>query len=259
MANGEEMKKVLLEVIDKYKNSGSGMFQMGPLLAETVERLNIEKTDTEQVQELLTQWYNLFLNGIVSWGYDIDNRSHPLIHMTDKGRGTLKNLSRDPANPEGYIKHLASLCSPVNPISISYIEEALRTYNNNCYKASAVMLGAASENIILEFRDVLVSQMGKSGKTVPADLNGWLIKKVIDKITAEIESKKADIPKLLYGTFSTFWQSLSGLIRIARNDAGHPNSIDPVTEESVHASLLLFPDLAKLIFDLKNWVSAEYK
>ncbi len=40
-----------------------------------------------------------------------------------------------------------------------------------------------------------------------------------------------------------------------RNDASHFQSIDPVTPESVHAALLIFPDLAKLVADLERLVN----
>jgi hypothetical protein len=43
-----------------------------------------------------------------------------------------------------------------------------------------------------------------------------------------------------------------------RNDTGHPESIDPVTPESVHAALLIFPELAKLVANLETWVNKFY-
>ena len=47
-------------------------------------------------------------------------------------------------------------------------------------------------------------------------------------------------------------------IRMARNEAGHPKSIDAVTPETVHASLLIFPELAKLCHELRSWISKSY-
>jgi hypothetical protein len=48
-------------------------------------------------------------------------------------------------------------------------------------------------------------------------------------------------------------------IRTTRNEAGHPTSIDPVTPESVHASLLLFPVLASLAGEFLKWVVDDLK
>ncbi len=44
-----------------------------------------------------------------------------------------------------------------------------------------------------------------------------------------------------------------------RNEAGHPSSIDPVTPDTVHASLLVFPELARLAKGLTDWVSNSLK
>lgn len=37
--------------------------------------------------------------------------------------------------------------------------------------------------------------------------------------------------------------------------SGHPTSIEPVTPDTVHASLLVFPELAALATSLRDWVS----
>jgi hypothetical protein len=38
--------------------------------------------------------------------------------------------------------------------------------------------------------------------------------------------------------------------------AGHPKSIDPVTLDVVHGALLIFPELASLVADLRAWVGS---
>jgi hypothetical protein len=55
--------------------------------------------------------------------------------------------------------------------------------------------------------------------------------------------------------YEMYWSAFAGQIRTARNDAGHPTSIDPVTADTVHASLLIFPELAGLAGALWNWVT----
>ncbi|HYW01684.1 MAG TPA: hypothetical protein VE862_09450 [Candidatus Acidoferrum sp.] len=37
-----------------------------------------------------------------------------------------------------------------------------------------------------------------------------------------------------------------------------PTSVDPVDTQTVYSSLLIFPQLAKLVYDLKSWVSTNY-
>ena len=41
--------------------------------------------------------------------------------------------------------------------------------------------------------------------------------------------------------------------------AGSSMSVDPVTEDGVHASFLVFPELARLSTNLAIWISANLK
>ena len=43
-------------------------------------------------------------------------------------------------------------------------------------------------------------------------------------------------------------------LRAGRNKAGHPSNIKPLTLDTVHASLLIFPELVKLACALKSWM-----
>lgn len=252
---GQEIRRVLLEIIAEYSAKG-GSFQSGSVLGEAERRLNI-RNNLELEQALLTFWHDLFRSGYLAWGYNLANPNPPFCHLTEQGRSTLQHLSRDPANPEGYFAHLAQNVS-LNLIAISYLKEAVHTYNSNCFKAAAVMIGAATESIILELRDILQSKILEIGRTPAKDLMDWRTKKILDSIKKEMEMKKTSMPSVLFESFESYWPAFTQQIRASRNEAGHPSSIDSVTEEMVHASLLIFPELAKLSDDLKAWISASY-
>lgn len=66
------------------------------------------------------------------------------------------------------------------------------------------------------------------------------------------------MPRPLAEMFNAYWAAFTQQIRTSRNDAGHPNSIAPVSHEIVHASLLIFPELAKLASELRTWIGAHY-
>jgi hypothetical protein len=177
--------------------------------------------------------------------------------MTDKGRKTLAHYSRDPSNPDGYLSYLSEE-STINPVAMSYIEEALRTYGNDCIKATAVMVGAAAESMVLEVRDTLVEAV-KSASGIPPDkLSNWRIKTILDAVAKELDKHKATMPKVLWEAYEAYWPAFTHQIRRARNDAGHPTSVDPVSEETVHAGLLIFPELAALASELIIWIKKHY-
>lgn len=252
---GEEIRRVLLEVINDYSKK-DGSFQSGTILNEAQLRLGI-RNNLSMEQALLTLWHDLFRTGYLAWGYNLCNPNAPHCHLTDQGRRTLQHLSRDPANPDGYLHHLNQTAT-LNPICISYLKEALICFNTNCFKAAAVMIGASSEGIVLELRDTLVDKMSSLGRTPSKGLADWRAKTILEALKKELDINKSHIPIPLWEAYQSFWPAFTQQIRAARNDAGHPTNIDPVTEDTVHASLLIFPELAKLSNELSSWIKSYY-
>jgi len=81
----------------------------------------------------------------------------------------------------------------------------------------------------------------------------------LDAIKKELDPHTRNMPNPLNEAYEAYWSAFIQQIRTTRNDAGHPSSIEPVTEDSVHASLLIFPELVKLAYDLMDWISSGYK
>jgi len=254
--DGSTIKKTILEVIDDLIKKGPGYFQSGSILNESASRLGI-KGKLENEQALLTVWSDLFRSGYLAWGYDLSNTKPPFCHVTEQGRKFLQNLSRDPGNPDGYLAHLRGIAT-LNDVAMSYLREGLETYNMNCYKAAVVMVGAAAESVSLELRDTLVKKMTSLTLPVPKDLADWRIKRVLDTLFLELEKKKGIMPKPLYESFQAYWPAFTQQIRTVRNEVGHPVSIDPVTSETVHGSLLILPELCRVAYSLMQWITTSY-
>ena len=98
------------------------------------------------------------------------------------------------------------------------------------------MIGTAAESVILELRDALVSRLNSLSLPAPKKLLDWKIKPVLDELFVFLDSRKTTFPRKLQEDFQGYWNAFAQQIRTTRNDAGHPTSIDPVTEDSVHAS-----------------------
>src|SRR6266566_7155794 len=193
--DGNQIRSTLLQVVSEYASYGS-QFQQGVVLQKAAQKLGIYNGRIEDQQALLTMWHDLFRNGQLAWGYNIGNPDAPFCHLTEQGRNTLKNLSRDPANPDGYMQYLSNQGS-LGPIAESYIREALQTYNSNCYKATAVMVGVAVESIVTELRNVLINRMNTLQKNISSDLKSDLIKKMLDGIKNEDDVETKFVIKLL--------------------------------------------------------------
>lgn len=252
--DGHRIRQVMLETVDR--QSGGSNLQTGSVLHQTLDTLGL-KGNIQIEQALLTIWHDLFRTGHLAWGHDISNPNPPFCHVTEQGRRTLQHLSRDPANPGGYLAHVSQI-GVLNEVAESYLQEALKTYNSDCFKATAVMIGAASEIIILDIRDTLIQRMEHMGQTPPSDLKDWRLKKVLDRLERELNNQSHNMDRDLAEAVQQYWPAFTGQIRRARNEAGHPTNIETVTHETVHASLLIFPELLSLACRLKAWVLNNY-
>lgn len=205
-------------------------------------------------EAVLTQWGELFRTGLLAWGLNLSNPNPPFFHLTDSGRLALAHLTRDPSNPDGYLRHLASMAK-VNDVAMSYLKEGLDCYVVGLFKAAAVMIGGAAESVILDLRDQTVTKLKALGKTPSRQIEDWRIKTATDELRNFLDQHKRSFGAELRDSFDAYWSAFALQIRAVRNDAGHPTSIDPVTPDTVHASLLIFPELARLAGSLSEWVT----
>lgn len=253
--DGNELRRALLQVVAE--RAGSSNLQPASVVNEVARRVKLGP-GIEAEQALLTFWSDLFRSGYVAWGYNLDNANPPFCHITERGRRILANLSRDPANPAGYLAHLQKGAT-LNPIAESYLVEALDTFNGGHFKSAAVMIGAASESLVLHLRDTLVSRLAALGQPAIAKLSDWRIKTVLSTIEDALTLKKKDMPVKLFEAFESYWPAFTQQIRAVRNDSGHPTSVAPIDEPTVHGSLLIFPELARIAADLEAWISTSYR
>ena len=253
---GQDMRGALLEAVSAHKGNDPS-FQTGVILNQVAKKLGI-RDNLQAEQALLTMWHDLFRQGMIAWGYNIQNSQPPFCHITEQGRLSLVQMSRDPANPDGYLAHIKQRTS-IDSIAESYLREALATYNAGCMKATAVMVGASAERVILQLRDALTEKLKALGRDAPRSLSDWRVKTVLDTIQSILDTKQSDMPRELADEYRAYWPAFTQQIRSVRNDAGHPASIDAVTAESVHAALLIFPEMAVLALRLTEWIRSNMK
>lgn len=254
----KDIRTALLEIIQEQMPTGQTApnLQTGAILDKVSKRINTQGYENLE-EEILTQWHELFRTGYLAWGLDLCNPNPPCFHVTKQGKRVFQQINRDPGNPQGYLNHLYSLAT-LNPISKSYLEEGLNCFVANQYKASAVMIGAASEAIILSLRDSVVSKINRLGNSVNNNLNSWQIKLVLKGLKGYLDGEKCNFDLGLKEEYDAYWSAFSQQIRSVRNEAGHPTSIAPITEDTVHASFLIFPELAKLASKLEQELQKVY-
>jgi len=249
--DGAEIRRTLLEVIAEKEKKGAGFFQSQAVLTEAAGRLGLRGDAQERA--LLDSFQDLFRVGLLGWGHNLGNSESPFLHTTEVGRLALSQLSRDPYNPSGY-RAVTALLLHDYPVAASYLDEAVAAFQHGLLRATAVVLGGAGEALLFSLRDAVLAFLNGNAEPVPSKLQSDKAKTVRDALFEFFRGKKSDLGYKLWERFSGSWMSITDQIRITRNDAGHPKSLGPVTHETVHASLLLFPTLARLVGDLHTWL-----
>lgn len=85
----QELRREVLEVAKRCAQRGAGYSQQGIVLDEVAQkyrRNSYPSMDIKLQQAILTCWHDLFREGDLSWGYDLDNPDAPFFHVRDNGR-----------------------------------------------------------------------------------------------------------------------------------------------------------------------------
>ena len=158
-----------------------------------------------------------------------------------------------------FIDRLKARVPAVDQFVLLYLTEALQCFRAGTYLASAVMVGVASERILLNLRSVIESALDTKQKQdkFTADTAGKSVKRIYDEIQKRLDPimeqittalKKEDISAELSGIFD--------LIRKTRNDAGHPTG-RKVEREEAFALLQLFPSYCSATDEVIGWLKIQ--
>ncbi len=141
----------------------------------------------------------------------------------------------EPRDPEGYLRRLRAHTPELDPVAVSYVEEALRAFNARCYLATSVMLGVASEQVVGGLaRSVIDAVPGATG-----------LRKAIEnpkvsqfsrflELRKQLEPMRPQLPDDLGDTLTL--DAVADLLRITRNEAGHPTGRQ-VDEDTAYTHL----------------------
>jgi hypothetical protein len=118
------------------------------------------------------------------------------------------------------------------------------------------MLGAASERIFLDLAESIINAIVEPAKqkSFREKATKGKMRERVNVVTGWCRNNRAQ----LKGTWAQEEQvetidRLADLIRRRRNDAGHPQDPPAVpTHEQTYASLVVFPDYCKAIYELKS-------
>ncbi len=181
------------------------------------------------------------------------------LRVTDFGAEVVKEQRWSPYDPDGYLKELASQAPRATHLCGIYVEEALRCFRGGSYLATAVMLGAASEGVVLDLFNSLLEGMKANGQMPEASGYETKLNKARSVFEKYKEFKKyfepirVKLPSTLNDDLDLQLDGVFNLIRYYRNSSGHPTGTQ-VERMAAFTSLVLFVPYCKRVEDVGNWL-----
>jgi hypothetical protein len=175
--------------------------------------------------------------------------------LTGAGTATAQDEQFNPDDPERFLARLRTNAPDMSNLVAAYADEAVRCYTHGCYLASAVMLGVASEAAFLEMADASTAWLEGVGaaalKKILDDPRGHYVGK-FSEFRKRIEPRKSDLPDHLADGMSLTFDAVLDLLRIRRNDAGHPTG-KSVSREDQYISLQMFGRYLQRLYQFRTF------
>lgn len=175
------------------------------------------------------------------------------LYLTESGIAAAKDEAYNPDNPGGFLARLDSSVPDASSTVLMYAREAVLSYTARCYLSCAVMLGVASEAAFLEmalsFAGWLPDDRGKKfGEIIERKSTNFVAK--FDEFRRRIEPEKPEIPSDLSDGMSLTLDAIADLLRINRNDAGHPTGRH-IDRDEAFICLQMFGRYLQKLYTLK--------
>jgi hypothetical protein len=256
----EELREVVIDILLKRETVAFPPTQWAHLSGGVAEVLRrragqpvdrrsppLRGPDAELVRDI---FWDLFRQGFITLGLDDMNSGWPFFRLSHFGEKALSSLS--PYRFHDTSPFLAVVKKEIPDISseaLAYLDEAVAAFYAGCLLASCVMLGVAAEAEFLRLVDVAIA--GRHAARFVSVQNASFIRQKITKFRTELAPLLPSLPKDAREDLEINLDSIQSVLRIARNDAGHPNAAAP-NREQVYVLLQLFVPFAKQAMKLRG-------
>jgi hypothetical protein len=196
-------------------------------------------------------FWDLFRQGFITLGMNDDNEQWPWFRLSHFGAKAL--AAQSPYRFHDTNSFLSLVKNEVPDISadaVVYLDEAVAAFYTGCLLASCVMLGVAAEVEFLRLAEIAAANPTHGGKFSPV-AKQYVIRQKIAKFHECLKPLIPALPHTATEDFETNFQAIQSVLRIARNDAGHPTGAAPQREQ-VFVYLQLFIPFARQLMRLRQ-------
>jgi hypothetical protein len=209
----------------------------------------LHANDAQLILEIV---WDLFRQGVITLGKDASNPGWPWLRLSRFGLESLRNQ-----NPyrfhdtSGFLKILKSQVPYIQPETVVYVEEAVAAFYADCLLSTCVMLGVAAENEFLRLIEIAAANP-THGSKFESTLKIPFIRQKIVKFQEALRPIVGLLSRSTIEDLETNLNSIQSVIRVARNEAGHPTGAQPPPREQVYIFLQLFIPFAKQLMRLRS-------
>ena len=183
-------------------------------------------------------------NSFGNWNWVLTARGRHLLDSTDDFQ---------PYDVDRYLTGLKTQIPTIDPLIVTYVREALLAHGAGCSLASSVMLGVASERAFQllgeAFADWLPATESQRFRDVFDKSRQTYISK-FQEFRRRIEPLKNDLPEDFRDNMSLTLDSVMDLLRITRNEAGHPTG-RRIDKDEAYINLQVFGRYLKKLYEVR--------
>jgi hypothetical protein len=245
-----EVQRLLLRVLAKPGDS-----RLGKGRHYLAERVQTAATEGQQasVQEIMAAVWSLLAQGLAYIDYSQPAPENWELRLTEAGAAAAADRHPNPDDPAGYLVRLREI-PHMSALVREYATEALQAYNARLYRASAVMLGVASEAAVLEAAEGLAAILNDTEKQQFLEQMASPKLNMVAKFNVfqqKMRSHRDRLPKQVADSLELTVHAVAEFLRVSRNDAGHPTGVK-IDREECFSLWQMFIQYARKLYALRT-------
>ncbi len=180
------------------------------------------------------------------------NDDNTFFTITSHGSEVLEATEPTPYDPHNFLRRVSEDAPSLEPETLAHLSEAVTCFLHGHDRAAAVMTGLASENEVLALIELYGATLDGEPKRSFDDRMSQSrnLKQRFDVFYAGLYERRRSLPTGLREV-DVWLNGVFQLVRLTRNDAGHPIGAEPA-REAVYANLSLFLLYARNLSALKE-------
>jgi hypothetical protein len=205
----------------------------------------------EDGSTILEVFWDLFRQGVITLGTDPRNPGWPWFRLSRFGETIMSQSQFRFHDTSSYIAMIKTYDPGISPAGVMYLEEAAASFYAECLLSASVMLGVAAETEFLRVLDMATSSAQWGSVFAPVTKQPFIRGK-IQKFQTALAPHRTSLPRELMEDLDINLSMIQSVLRLARNDAGHPSGSPAPTREQVYVNMQLFGPFSRQLASLRK-------